>query len=550
LLKTLAIKNFALIEDVELSLKDKLSIITGETGAGKSILLGALSLLLGKRADLNSIKNPDKKCIIEGVFSIKAYHLQELFKKNDLDYEEDSIIRREILPSGKSRAFVNDTPVKLQQLSALGKHLVDIHSQHETLFVGDAAYQYKVIDALADNKKLLINFQKSLKTYKNLQKELEVLKAKQAEAQKTYDYHLFLLNELKENNLEAGIQEELEEKYQQLSNVEELKENLSFSIQQFQQEDIGITDVLKEIRNRFNTLENFGEIYQQLNERLQSVLLELEDMSFEMENLFENIEDDPQELSLVDEKLQNIYNLQKKHQANSVEELLEIQEDLEEKVSTSENAEITTKKLEKEIEKAFTKTEKLAKKLTKSRLKVISNFTTAVEEILDKLGMPDARLKVKLNPDKDFNNLGKDQMQWLFSANKGGRFQALKKSASGGELSRITLAIKSILAKFSQLPTLIFDEIDTGVSGDIAQKMGDIMREMAKNLQVISITHLPQIAAKGAHHFKVYKEVIKNSTRTTITELSAEKRIEELAEMLGGKDKSESAIAHAKALMK
>ncbi len=550
LLKTLSIKNFALIEDVELSLQDKLSIITGETGAGKSILLGALSLLLGKRADLNSIKNPKKKCIIEGVFSIKAYHLQELFQNNDLDYEEESIIRREILPSGKSRAFVNDTPVKLQQLSALGKHLVDIHSQHETLFVGDVNYQYQVIDALAGNKNLLTKFQNSLAVYKNLLKKLENLKSKQAEAQKTYDYHLFLLNELEESNLEIGIQEELEEKYQQLSNVEELKENLSFSIQQFQQEEIGITDALKEVRARFNKLENFGENYQQLNQRLESVLLELEDMNFEMENLFETIEDDPQELSLVDEKLQNIYNLQKKHQVNSVEELLEIQEDLAKKVSTSENADADTQKLEKEIELVNQQTKKLAEKLTKSRLKVIPEFTKSVEEILEKLGMPNARLKIELNREKDFNQLGSDQMQWLFSANKGGRFQVMKKSASGGELSRITLAIKSILAKFSQLPTLIFDEIDTGVSGDIAQKMGDIMNEMAKNLQIISITHLPQIAAKGEHHFKVYKEVIKNSTRTTITALSTEERIEELAEMLGGKEKSASAIAHAKALLK
>lgn len=549
MLKTLSIKNFALIEDVELTLKDKLNIITGETGAGKSILLGALSLLLGKRADFGSIRNPEEKCIIEGTFLIRDYDLSSLFQKNDLDYEAETIIRREILPSGKSRAFVNDTPVNLQQLSNLGIHLVDIHSQHDTLFVGDTDYQYQVIDALAGNKNLLIQYSESLKKYKKLQKELEVLKTKQAEAQKSYDYHLFLYNELKESKLYEGMQEELEESYERLSNVEELKENLSFSLHKLQEEEIGIISNLKEIRSKFGQLENFGQIYKELNQRFQSVLLELDDMRMEMENLAENIEDDPQALESVNAELQNLYNLQKKHQVDSVEALLEIQSNLEEEISASENAEANTDQLQKQIDKAYQEAQQQADQLLKSRKKIIPDFIKSIQDILSKLGMPDAQLKIELNPSKEFNTSGKDQMQWLFSANKGGRFTEMRRSASGGELSRITLAIKSILAKFSQLPTLIFDEIDTGVSGDIAQKMGDIMSEMSENLQVISITHLPQIAAKGNHHFKVYKQLIKDSAQTTIKKLSDEDRILELAEMLGGKEQSESAIAHAKALM-
>lgn len=549
MLKTLSIKNFALIEDVELTLKDKLNIITGETGAGKSILLGALSLLLGKRADFGSIRNPEEKCIIEGTFLIRDYDLSSLFQKNDLDYEAETIIRREILPSGKSRAFVNDTPVNLQQLSNLGIHLVDIHSQHDTLFVGDTDYQYQVIDALAGNKNLLIQYSESLKKYKKLQKELEVLKTKQAEAQKSYDYHLFLYNELKESKLYEGMQEELEESYERLSNVEELKENLSFSLHKLQEEEIGIISNLKEIRSKFGQLENFGQIYKELNQRFQSVLLELDDMRMEMENLAENIEDDPQALESVNAELQNLYNLQKKHQVDSVEALLEIQSKLEEEISASENAEANTDQLQKQIDKAYQEAQQQADQLLKSRKKIIPDFIKSIQDILSKLGMPDAQLKIELNPSKEFNTSGKDQMQWLFSANKGGRFTEMRRSASGGELSRITLAIKSILAKFSQLPTLIFDEIDTGVSGDIAQKMGDIMSEMSENLQVISITHLPQIAAKGNHHFKVYKQLIKDSAQTTIKKLSDEDRILELAEMLGGKEQSESAIAHAKALM-
>ena len=549
MLNSLSIKNFALIEDIELSLDEGLSIITGETGAGKSILLGALSLLLGKRADFSSIRNPDEKCVIEGIFSIATYQLEDFFAKQDLDYEPESIIRREILPSGKSRAFVNDTPVRLQQLTALGIHLVDIHSQHETLFIGDTAYQYEVLDALAGNEKLLSDYSESLKTYKAHLKELKELEAKKLEAQKTYDYNLFLLNELRESQLKPGIQEELEEQYQQYSNVEELKEQLFSSLEQLQREDLGIIDSLREVRNKLDSLQNFGHNYRELATRMESALLEVEDMTIEIERLSENIEDDPQALAVVSAQLENLYQLQKKHGLSAVDELIALQNELEEKVAETENAEETTEKLHKIIESSRIQTQKLGDKLTKNRKKTAPKFTKSVQSILNKLGMPDAQLKVQLEKIGSFNSFGNDEMKWLFSANKGGRFQELHKSASGGELSRITLAIKSILAQFSKLPTLIFDEIDTGVSGEIAQKMGDIMNEMSAHLQVISITHLPQIAAKGNHHFKVFKEVKAGKTQTTIQKLNQTQRIDELAEMLGGKEKSDSAIAHAKALL-
>lgn len=549
MLTSLSIKNFALIEDVNLQLQDQFTIITGETGAGKSILLGALSLLLGKRADLSAIRSPEKKCVVEGVFQIENYHLQSLFENNDLDYEPQTIIRREILPSGKSRAFINDTPATLQKLSLLGNQLVDIHSQHETLFVGDVNYQFQVIDALANHKDLLQQYRKSYKNYQRLLQQLAKLKEEQREAAAAYDYNLFLLNELREAELKEGIQEELETQYQELNNVEELKENLSAAAHQLQQEEIGGIFNLQEVKNRLNALRNYGEQYQSLSERIESVLIEVEDMAVEIERLENKVEADPETLDFVNDKLQQLYNLQKKHHLDSEEELMQLQQELEEKVATSENAEEEISALTKKIEAAKKQTQQLAKSIYNNRKKVIPHFIKSVQEILTQVGMPDAQLKVDLKHTEDFSNNGADQMQWLLAANKGGNFNEMRKAASGGELSRITLAIKSILAKYSKLPTIIFDEIDTGVSGDIAQKMAVIMSHMGKEMQVLSITHLPQIAAKGNHHFKVYKETEGNTTKTNIVELKGDTRVEELAEMLGGKDKSASAIAHAKELL-
>ncbi len=549
MLTTLSIKNYALIEDIKIDLQEGFTIITGETGAGKSIMLGALSLLLGKRADYSAIRNSEKKCVIEGTFNVSAYHLQPLFTSEDLDYEEQTIIRREILPSGKSRAFVNDTPANLNSLQALGEHLLDIHSQHETQSLGDNDYQFMVVDVLAKNADTLKKYRKSLLEYKALQKELEVLKEAQAQATKEYDYNLFLLNELRSAKLEDGMQAELEERYEELSNVEELKVQLGAAVNSIQQEEIGASSTLKEAKNSLQKISAISGSYQQLFERLQSVFIELDDIAVELENALDKVEANPEELEQVNARLQLLYNLQKKHMASTVSELKEIENDLSEKVAVSENAEEEVSKAEKSIFTKKEELEELAAVLHDNRKAIIPEFIKKIETVLTDLGMPNANLKIQLEKQKEVFSNGQDKLTWLLAANKGGNFNEMKKAASGGEMSRIMLAVKSILATHSKLPTIIFDEIDTGVSGDIAQKMGGILQKMGSSMQVIAITHLPQIAGKGSRHFKIYKEDAVNSTITNIKELKGEDRVEELAMMLGGNTRSESAVAHAKALL-
>lgn len=538
-----------MIEDVNLQLREGLTIITGETGAGKSILLGALSLLLGKRADLSTVRDADKKCVVEGIFDISNYDLKFFFDEHELDYDPEAILRREILPSGKSRAFINDTPVNLSVMESLGNRLLDIHSQHETLFVGDPEYQFKIIDALAGNALVLEKYKTLFQHYGELKRRLVELKNNQKEAAAVYDYNLFLLNELREAHLKSGMQETWEEQYQQLNNVETLKENLGAALGLLQQEEIGNLASLREIKTRLAQIENFSAAYKSLSERLHSAQLELEDISEELEHSLNNVEDDPEALNLVNEGLQILYNLQKKHQVATVDELLEIQQNLTEKVSVTENADEAVAMLEVEIEGTKSKTQKIALELHQNRKKVIPGFIASVEKIVSNLGMPEARLQIEIRNMENFNARGTDEMAWKLSANKGSGFNDLKKVASGGELSRITLAIKSILAECSNLPTIIFDEIDTGISGDIAQKMGTILHSMGGNMQVIAITHLPQIAGKGDQHFKVFKEIKNNRTETNIVPLGEKARIVELAEMLGGKENQASAMAHAKALL-
>ncbi|GAB2776273.1 DNA repair protein RecN [Salinimicrobium soli] len=549
MLTTLSIKNYALIEDIQMNLKDGFTIITGETGAGKSIMLGALSLLLGKRADFSAIRDADKKCVIEGTFDISSYGLQGIFASEDLDYETHTIIRREILPSGKSRAFVNDTPANLSSLQVLGERLLDIHSQHETLSLGDNEYQFLVIDSLAGNSEKLKTYKESLKELKSLQKKLHNLKEEQAQATKEYDYNLFLLTELQQAKLEPGMQEELEERYEELSNVEQLTEQLGGAINLIQQEEIGAAASLKEARNNLQRIAGISSNYQQLFERLQSVNIELDDIASDLESYLDKVEANPEELAQVNDKLQVLYNLQKKHMVSTVEELKSIQEDLAQKVSVSENAEEEIAKAEKEITAQKEVLQKQAAEIHSSRNTVIPKFIKEVETILADLGMPNASLKIELEKQKEFFPNGQDKLSWLLSANKGGSYNDIRKAASGGELSRIMLAVKSILATYSSLPTIIFDEIDTGVSGDIAQKMAVILQKMGNSMQVIAITHLPQIAGKGSSHFKIYKEDAAHSTITNIKELKEEERVEELAMMLGGKNISDSAVAHAKALL-
>jgi len=549
LITSLSIKNYALIDNLQVKFNQGFSIITGETGAGKSILLGGLSLILGKRADLNSIKDTTKKCIIEAVFDVTNYNLESLFVANDLDYEPQTIIRREILPSGKSRAFVNDSPVNLSSLQILGEQLIDIHSQHETLQLVDDSFQFEIIDALANNKEVLKAYGIQLKQFRAIQKDLDALLKFKAEATKEYDYNTFLLKELTEANLVDGELETLEEEFETLNNIEEIRESLSHSTSIVGEEEIGILSLLTQLKVNFKKISPYASKYESLLERIDSSFIELDDVFSEIEKLQEQLDADPERLEKVNSKLLLLNNLFKKHLVSTVSELIEIKESLSVKVSETENLDENIQKKEQELEAENKALNKLAKQLHENRLKAIPELSKQLEEILSTLGMPNAKFKITLNFSDVFLANGKDELSFLFTANKGGQFNELKKAASGGELSRIMLAIKSILSEYKQLPTIMFDEIDSGVSGEITNKMGLIMLEMSQYMQVFAITHIPQIAAKGHTHFKVFKEDVDNVTLSNLKELNYDERLVELAQMLGGTEVSSSALAHAKQLL-
>lgn len=549
MLTSLTIKNYALIDELQVNFNGGLSIITGETGAGKSILLGGLSLILGKRADLSSLKDSSTKCIIEAVFDISNYKLQELFEKQELDYDNQTIVRREILPSGKSRAFVNDSPVTLSNLQALSTHLIDIHSQHQTLEIIQDEFQFQVVDALADVETDLVSYSSLLKEYKKLNKELDKLVAFQAEATKEHDYNSFLLNELVEAKLVDGELESLEEEYETLNNIEDIKEKLSGSYKLLNDEQIGVLSTLNSIKHQMQSVAGYSEKYALVSQRVNSSLIELDDVFAELEQLHDELEADPNRLDEVNTKLQLLHNLMKKHMVSSISELLAIKTELEDKVTATENIEDTIKEKEAAVVKLQKEIDAIAKAIHNKRLKVLPDLVSQLETLLSDLGMPNARFNVELLETESYLSNGKDEIAFLFSANKGGRFNVLKKAASGGELSRIMLAIKYILSKYIQLPTIMFDEIDTGVSGEISNKMGDIMKQMSQTMQVFAITHLPQIAAKGHAHFKVYKEDVEDVTQTNLVQLGHDERVAEIAQMLGGVELSNSAIAHAKQLL-
>ncbi|WP_179317626.1 DNA repair protein RecN [Winogradskyella undariae] len=549
MLTTLHIKNYALIDELKVSFNNGLTIITGETGAGKSILLGGLSLVLGKRADLSQVKNAKEKCIIEAVFDISNYDLTALFKTLDLDYDVLTIIRREILPSGKSRAFINDTPVTLESLNTLSTHLIDIHSQHQTQQLTQDDYQFNVIDALAANKLNLAEFSKQLRVYKKLEKSLDELKLSKSELIKEYDYNLFLSKELNEINLEKINLKDLEAQFEELNNVEIIVEKLTSSKSILSAEDIGVTDQLSSVKQELAKIAAFGTSYENLKERIISIGIELDDILIEIDDLEEKLSSDPQELERINSKLQVINNLFQKHSVLDINELIEIRNELQLKINNTESLDQSIADKEQEILKANDKLNQIALKIHKNRKKVIPVFVSKLEAILSELGMPNAKFKVELEALDHFVKNGKDNLQFLFMANKGSSFNELKKSASGGELSRIMLAIKSILAEYIQLPSIMFDEIDTGVSGEISNKMGEIMKQMSCTMQVFSITHLPQIAAKGNSHFKVFKTDIDDITHTNLKKLTEDERVVEIAQMLGGLSITDSAMAHAKELL-
>ena len=549
MLASISIKNYALINELHIDFSSGLSIITGETGAGKSILLGALGLVLGNRADSSTLKNTTRKCIVEAILSVEKYNLQDFFETEDIDYEINTIIRREILPSGKSRAFVNDTPVTLSVLTALRSKLIDIHSQHQTLQVSDQQFQFQLLDAFANNESKLASYQRGLTQYTSEKKKLEEILQAQREANLQYDYNSHLYNELLEANLVEDEQEALEEKLEKINNVEEIKQNLSEALQLTTDDTIGIQNLLYSLENKLTKIAPYSKEYQELSERISSVKIELDDIVSELESANEQVDFNPLEATQLNDRLQLIYNLQKKHYVNSISALLLILEELSTKVSTVENAEQRLLDQETIVTEIANKLDAIALKISEARKKIIPTVSKQLEAILDNLGMSHARFQIQNNITEHYYKNGKDVLSFLFSANKGGQFWELKKVASGGELSRIMLAIKKVMSENSQLPTIIFDEIDSGVSGEISNKMAHIMSQMSQQMQVITITHLPQIAAKGNHHYKVYKEELNNTTTTSLKQLSEDERIVEIAEMLSGKNISDSALTHARELL-
>jgi len=549
MLTHLSIKNYALITHTVIDFTDNLSIITGETGAGKSILLDALGLILGKRADLNALRDKEEKCVIEAYFSIESYQMQSLFNELDLDYEAETIIRREILPSGKSRAFVNDVPTTLQNLQQLGSVLIDIHTQHQTQDLFSESYQLNLLDVYAGTTDLLKEYQQQLQQFKKYHQQLNSLKEKQSHAAKEQDYNAFLLDELIQANLKTGEQEELESQYEVLANVEKVGGFLEESYAILSNEEFGVNKQLYEVKAQLQKLAQVSSKYEGLSQRLESSFIELEDVADELQNEIQQLVVDPQQLELVNQKLQSIYQLQKKHNVSTIEELLLIQNELSQKVAGLEFIDEEIQTIEHLIKKAEENLNEQAAKLHAKRLNIVQKLSDEISKLVKPLGMPNAQFNIQLQLKDVFLSNGKDEVSWLFSANKGMQSGLLKKNASGGELSRIMLAVKSILAAKSNLPTIIFDEIDTGVSGDVADKMGSIMKEMGNYMQVFAITHLPQVASKGSQHFKVTKYDNDQITVSEIKLLSTEERIQEIAQMLSGNIITDAALQHAKQLL-
>ncbi len=549
MLTKLSIKNYALIENLSVDFHDGFSIITGETGAGKSILLGALGLVLGNRADTTYLKNTDQKCIIESEFSIEKYDLESFFEEEDLDFEPLTIIRREILPSGKSRAFINDTPTTLSVLKLLSEKLIDIHSQHQTLELSDSQYQFKIIDILAANKDLITDYKKILLEYNSLKRELKELLDSQENFKQQYEYNLHLFEELDLANIADGELVKIESELEIMNNVESIKLNLEESLQLNQDEEFGLSSLISLLKSKIGSISNYSEKYTELFQRIESVEIELKDIVVELENLNESITYSKTDIDNLNERVQLIYDLFKKHNVLSERELLEIKESLFSKVELVQNSPEIVSKKESELNQLVEKLNKFSATIHQNRKKVIPVFVSRLQEILENLGMQNSRFKIELSKSPVFLPNGTDEVKLLYSANKGTNFGELKKIASGGELSRIMLAVKSILSSYMSLPSIIFDEIDSGVSGEISNKMADIMKQMSQNMQVISITHLPQVAAKGKYHYKVFKEDIDNNTVTQLKLLNTDERVEEIAEIIGGKRLSDSALAHAKELL-
>ncbi len=550
MLASLSINNFVLIDSLQINFEGNLSIITGETGAGKSILLGALSLVLGERADTTKIKNKEQKCVIEAVFKIKNYHLAPFFEANDLDYQDETLIRREILPNGKSRAFINDTPIVLGTLQELSRFLIDVHSQQDASNLNDSEFQFQFIDSLAKTQVELLNYTESLSQLKHLEKELQSLKDTQNQKQLAYDYNLFVYNELLNAKLKEGELEALETTIETLEHTDLIVQSLSAAILLAEADEVGLLEMLRKYKLAFESISRYDANFSEHANRINSLKIEFDDLHSEVLNYQESINLDPQELIVKQDRLNLLNSLLQKHHLSAVSDLILKRDDLANDIELVENAEAELSERSNQIQKLKDDLLKVGQQIHQKRQTIIPKLQKDLEQYLHQLGMQNARFSIRLTETKQFFNNGIDQLDFLFSANQGVDFGKITKVASGGERSRIMLAIKAILSNYSNLPTIIFDEIDTGVSGEVANTVGVILQEMAKNMQVIAISHLPQIAAKGVYHYKVYKEVIENDTVTHLKLLTAAERIVEIAEMLGGKTQTASAIMHAKTLLK
>jgi DNA repair protein RecN (Recombination protein N) len=549
LLYKLSIKNFALIDSLEIDFSNGFSIITGDTGSGKSILLNALSLIVGKRADHNSLKNDKFKCIVEGEFDLKSYELKKIFLDNDLDYFEYSILRREILPNGKSRSFVNDSPVKLDIMKSIGEKLVDIHTQSQSLVSSKDDFFFSLIDSLSEQQNIVTNFSQNLSIYKEMNLELEKLNRLNASLQNDYDYNQFLFNELNNAKLRDGEQEELEESLKVLKNSEEIILSLNEIDNLFQNDPNCIENQIRNLNSILNNLSNYSDKFQEFKNRIESVLIELDDVKLELRNSSLNFNHNSTDLEGFESRLNLIYSLQKKHSVNSIIHLIELKDNLKKKLDDNQVVGIDIDNLKNDILTKESLLKEQSKKISASREKVLPNLKIEIESILSSLGMENASFVFNLSKSKKYNKFGIDVIDVLFSANKGIDFAPLFKVVSGGELSRILLTIKSILSYHLNLPTMIFDEIDSGVSGEMSNAMANLMLKMSKKMQIISITHLPQVAAKGNHHYNIYKYESLGATNTEIKKLNNKERVEEIAKMLSGDKISSSALNHAKQLL-
>ena len=549
MLKSISIKNYVLIDELNISFSSGFSVITGETGAGKTILVDGISLLLGKRADLSVNRDKTKKCVIEGIFDIGAYNLKTIFDVNELDYDSETILRREISPSGKSRAFINDSPVNLNQLSKIGSRIIDIHTQHENINILDLDFQFEIIDAFSNNNEIVDEFRSIFNQYQELQRKIEKLKLDKDNLNQSIDYNKFILNELDSANLFEENLEDLEKNQVFLSNFEVISEELSFINNLLIDENVGIQTNIQKLLNSLSKISGKTENLNNLYERVLNLSTELDDINHELNEQFESLENNPEKLSLLIQKIDTVNTLLRKHSVNSIKDLKLVRDEFASKVDSTESIDEKIEEFEIKLNDLKDQLSKISKSITKKRMDAIPKFTTDIELILKDLGMENAKFKIDLNPSNNFNSFGMDDINFMFQANKGYEFKDLKSSASGGEMSRIMLAVKSIIAKYRKIPSIIFDEIDTGVSGAISQKMGHIMRSLSKYVQTFSITHIPQIAAMGSAHYKIYKFDEDNLTKTTIIKLAEEERIVEIAKMLEGSSISESAINHAKRLM-